>query len=710
MNNELLKKIKIIAIAILFIGASFLPQVGALDQTKIKENNNETTNQVNSDTEYWALLVAVAIYADDPQQNRPLMLEEVDDFYDLLLECPWWQEDHIKVIKGEDATIKNILEGLKWLDEMENEDDISLVYITTHGFPLGVDIPPTDEADGTDEALVSFWGFAYPNLYIWDDELNFYLNQLESYGVCLIVDSCYAGGFNDPPNLNILDRRFHTTKADNTKSVSDWIKGFAEDVSGQGRVVLMASCEDEVSYSGGFAPYLIDALRGYGDNNIDGVITAEEAFFYTEPRTTMQHPTMYDGFPGELPLLTSNVESDPNKKHYRKDFIRNQGNEKTLSSENARICGYVTDINTDQAIENAIIEVINGDYWDGYWNETISNSTGYYSINVAAGGIRMFASGKGYMQEHFEPFEIYENEVKWVNVTLEPHPEEKSKVCGFITDSETNDPIEDAFVLLRWGNWWNGYWNETYSDLSGFFSINVAAGIFDLYFDSNGYIPNYSDRYKIFDFETLWLNISLIPKPPENSVLCGYITDYETGFPIDNAMVYLEWQDEHNNIIENQTHTDVSGFYSMNVAAGETHLYIYASDYREESTYRNDAQENDILWINTSMEPDIIQVDLQKPLSAIYVNNNRIIPYPKCIILGNIEVEVFVHDFWFRPRNDDAVKVEFYIDDVLKDTVFTEPFTYTYSEKVNGDHKIKVVAYDEDGNSVEDEIKVRKFF
>jgi hypothetical protein len=193
-------------------------------------------------------------------------------------------------------------------------------------------------------------------------------------------------------------------------------------------------------------------------------------------------------------------------------------------------------------------------------------------------------------------------------------------------------------------------------------------------------------------------------------MLCGYITDSETGFPIENAMLYLEWQDEHNNRIENQTRTDISGFYSMNVAAGETHLYIYASDYRDESTYRNDAQENDILWINTSMEPDIIQVDLQKPLSAIYVNNNRIIPYSKCIIFGNIEIEVFVHDFWFRSRNDDAVKVEFYIDGVLKETVYSEPFSWTWSEKSVGQHNIKVIAYDEDGNAVEDEIKVWKFF
>ena len=121
---------------------------------------------------------------------------------------------------------------------------------------------------------MSYWGFAYPNLYIWDDQLNFYLNRLESYGVCLIVDSCYAGGFNDPPDWNLSIQSvnpFNQIQTD--QAITKWIQGFGEEVRGQGRVVLMASCEDEVSYSGGFAPYLIDGFRGFGDTNMDGVVT-----------------------------------------------------------------------------------------------------------------------------------------------------------------------------------------------------------------------------------------------------------------------------------------------------------------------------------------------------------------------------------------------------------------------------------------------------
>ena len=249
-------------------------------------------------TEYWALLVAVGVYADDPQQNRPLMLEEVDDFYDLLLESDVWSEDHIKLIKGEDGTVGNIISGFKWLDQMEDEDDISLVYLTTHGGPLGFDIPPFDEEDGTDEVLASFWHFAYDYRFIYDDQINYRLNTLESKAVCMIVDSCYAGGFNDGPNWIKNKQSSMTAK--------DLIIGFGEELSGQNRVILMASREDELSYSGGFAPYLIDGFRGYADINSDDIVTAEEAFYYAEPRTYRQHPTIFDNFPDELPIVYLN--------------------------------------------------------------------------------------------------------------------------------------------------------------------------------------------------------------------------------------------------------------------------------------------------------------------------------------------------------------------------------------------------------------------
>jgi hypothetical protein len=66
----------------------------------------------NESTEYWALLFAVGIYKNHSNQNRLSMLEAADDFYNTLLNYPQWDEDHIHIIKGDQATGKNLIREL----------------------------------------------------------------------------------------------------------------------------------------------------------------------------------------------------------------------------------------------------------------------------------------------------------------------------------------------------------------------------------------------------------------------------------------------------------------------------------------------------------------------------------------------------------------------------------------------------------------------
>lgn len=87
-------------------------------------------------TDYWALLVAVGVYYNHPEANRPSMLEAVDDLYDVLIDSPQWQPDHIHMLKASQATSRNLIRELIWLIQNEDSDDMSLVYITTHGSPL----------------------------------------------------------------------------------------------------------------------------------------------------------------------------------------------------------------------------------------------------------------------------------------------------------------------------------------------------------------------------------------------------------------------------------------------------------------------------------------------------------------------------------------------------------------------------------------------
>jgi len=682
----------------------------------VLSNENSAVKNLNIEnqaSEYWALLVAVGVYADNPEQNRPLMLEEVDDLYDLLLESNVWSADHIKVIKGPDATATNIISGFRWLDKMEDEQDISLVFITTHGSPVGYDFPPKDEEDGTDEILSTYWGFAYNIGFLWDDEINFLLNRLESKGVCLIVDSCYAGGFNDDPNWKKLSRYIFPSLNLNEKvSPEQFIEGFGKEVSGQNRVVLMASREDELSYSGGFAPYLIDGLRGFADLNSDNIVTAEEAFYYTEPRTWRQSPTIFDLYPGELPImyLSEPIEDTENEKisNSKKNDMPSQTQ---MSVENSIFKGFITGEDTGGPVVDATVSIRGRDsHWDFFENETTTDSNGYFSFNIPECRIRLNAYADGYCGVQGGYYEIDENEIFWLNFSMPPRPAETSRINGLITDKESGDPINNATIEIYWnGNANKYYLNETKSDNSGFYSFNIAPGEVDLEIREDGYFPEYIDHITILDGETLEIDFELFARPVENAVVCGYITDSETGNPIDDVRVTLEWiNHELDQDYDNETHSDTSGFYCINIAPGEIYKDIRKQGYDYYNPYRVDVKENKILWMNISLEEENNVVDIVKPLKALYVNNNRIIPYTKTRIIGKIDIEAGVYRNHYG-QDGSAEKIEFYIDGELRATKTQEPFIWTWSERTFGKHTIKIIAYDFEGSSVSKEIEVYKF-
>jgi hypothetical protein len=264
-------------------------------------------NQNSKGTEYWALLFAVGVYKNNPDQNRPSMIEAVENLYDVLLDSPQWQVEHIHKITGSEATGLRLIQELIWLIKNEDSDDMSLIYLTTHGSKLidfrgyPLDLPPKDEYDGADEILVMYEGFDKWYAFIWDDLLNFFLSLLQSRGVCLIVDSCFSGGFNDYPMFKGSTPIKYT--------VESFIQGFAEELATQGRVVLMSCGENEVSYGSDFSDLLITGFAGLADfppfGNGDGINSAEESFIFADFWLRLigqQDPTILDLYSGEFPV------------------------------------------------------------------------------------------------------------------------------------------------------------------------------------------------------------------------------------------------------------------------------------------------------------------------------------------------------------------------------------------------------------------------
>jgi hypothetical protein len=298
-NNKINKKV----LSILFICIIITPFLNNTDIVFSENISKKNINLNNELTEYWAIIFAVGIYNNHPNQNRPSMIEAADDFYETLLNYPIWDEDHVHIVKGTQATGQNLIRELIWLIQHEDNDDMSLIYITTHGSPLKdqngnyVDIPPIDESDGADEILLMYDGFNKWYSFIWDDLLNFFLGMLQSKGICLIIDSCYSGGFNDNSLNNEISNEFNES----------FNIAFGYELLKQNRIILMSSEEDTVSYGSYFSFHLINGFDGVADiyGNNDGINSAEESFYYAQNKIDsigLQHPTILDNFQGEFPI------------------------------------------------------------------------------------------------------------------------------------------------------------------------------------------------------------------------------------------------------------------------------------------------------------------------------------------------------------------------------------------------------------------------
>jgi len=302
-------KLSIVALSIICIILMISPACTAgLGSLNLRKKNTQPQGTMQS--QYWALMCAAGVYENAPEQNRDTMQPACENLTNVLLASPsYWQASNIHVLKGDQVILQNLIKELLWLRKNSKSEDYVLVYITTHGSQLrrnGLpwDIPPKDEPDGMDEFLIMYNGFNKRYGIIWDDLLNFFLSIINCKGMCLIIDSCYSGGFNDNP-VNILEQQKY--------SAESFVKGFVDTLAAPGRVVLMSSSENEISYGSDFTNWISNGLEGWADLNLlgasgnnDGIVSAQETFrltqFWFNLLGSYQHPTISDTFGAEFPL------------------------------------------------------------------------------------------------------------------------------------------------------------------------------------------------------------------------------------------------------------------------------------------------------------------------------------------------------------------------------------------------------------------------
>jgi uncharacterized caspase-like protein len=263
----------------------------------------------------------------DAHKVFDLLSYEASGTGDLMAALRAYDTLSIKLLQDRQATKAGIRDAiLGWLDPLEDESTQVLFYFSGHGMYAPDDDPP-EEADGRDEFIVPFdvecihcgtpqavW---LPETAIRDDELNLWLNELESQHITIIIDSCFSGGIvaTGAQAVKGLSGAAGLQSGELPLLVGD---GFAQDINEAGRVILMASREDQGSWEFGelahgvFTYYLLEALRTpSADSNANGYVSAEEAYAYLRDRVDScvftntgehQNPQMVDALPGQADL------------------------------------------------------------------------------------------------------------------------------------------------------------------------------------------------------------------------------------------------------------------------------------------------------------------------------------------------------------------------------------------------------------------------
>lgn len=98
-------------------------------------------------------------------------------------------------------------------------------------------------------------------------------------------------------------------------------------------------------------------------------------------------------------------------------------------------------------------------------------------------------------------------------------------------------------------------------------------------------------------------------------------------------------------------------------------------------------------------------VEIFKPENALYIANKRIMPLCVPLIIGKITIEVNVSS-----NQSNITQVDFYIDNELKATVTSQPYTWTWDTRAFFRHSLKVTADNSFGNNASFELLVWKFF
>jgi len=242
---------------IIFFSANLTPISHALTHTqKPLDFFNEIENNQNSEISYYAIIIGVEDYQYISEQNRLSIDETAQDVYDHLITGKNYSKENTRLLLNEQATKNNIKNTiLSWLNPLETEEDIILFYFigktekihakTLFGAnTLSYCYDSTNSTDSTDK--------------ITDKELDSWLDQLDSQHIALFFDTSFSKNMHALPQIGRII------------------------LGSTGNIFPKTNPSDSSLSHTLFSHFVINGLKGYADEDSDGIISIQELLRYTK--------------------------------------------------------------------------------------------------------------------------------------------------------------------------------------------------------------------------------------------------------------------------------------------------------------------------------------------------------------------------------------------------------------------------------------------
>jgi len=247
----------------------------------------------------WALVVGIGRFTDGSIPRLNYTTVDANSFA-AELEDPSigrFPPSHVHVLTDEQATTRNIKEGLNWIARHAGTNDLVVIYVATHGTPRTMDTSgganylvtyDTQVYTGGNFDEDAMFATAYPMVEL----ANSVATRMKALRTAVILDTCYSGGSikgepaaaagslaNKAPSSQMLERMSQ----------------------GTGRIVMSASQVDEESLEspalrhGYFTYFLLQALKnGNGNTPLSQVYStvAQQVSARVSADGSHQHPVI----------------------------------------------------------------------------------------------------------------------------------------------------------------------------------------------------------------------------------------------------------------------------------------------------------------------------------------------------------------------------------------------------------------------------------